>query len=142
MNNKNPTPGEIVILAAGAVALIASFLPFYDPDFGDSVSSWDDAVFPVGTLIMVFAVAAAVIVALNKFANVNITGFLGFGVVQLLIALGFFSAILAIAFFIYDPFAGVDKGIGFWLMLLSGIASLVGGILVMNERKSVGPGPV
>jgi hypothetical protein len=69
----------------------------------------------------------------------NIGAVLGFTFVQILIVLGLFSAVLGIGYLILD--SGLDKGIGFWLLLLAGIGSLVGAVLTMNERKSVGPGP-
>lgn len=143
MDNKNPTPGEIVILAAGVVALIASFLPFYSAPsgFGGSdLNAWDSGLFPVAWFIALFAVAAAVLVALQKFANMNFGAVLGFTFTQILIVLGLFAAILGVGYLIVDS-GFYDKGIGYWLLLLAGIASLVGAILAMNERKSVGPGP-
>ena len=140
---KKITPGEIVVMAAGAVALIASFLPFYKIEgFGDdeSFSSWSgDLPFlrPVATLIALFAVAAGVLVVLNKFANMQIGNVLGIGFPQLLLALGFYSTILALAFLIQDK-GQLDTGFGYWLLLLSAIASLVGGVLMRNERGAAG----
>jgi hypothetical protein len=138
------TPGEIVVMAAGAVCLIFSFLPFYEIDFNgfgsDDVSAWGDGLFPVATLIVVFAVIAAVLVALTKFANVTVTGFLGFGLIQLLIACSFFATILALAYLIVDKGAA-DFGFGYFLLLIGAVGSLVGSILIMNERKGVGTGP-
>jgi hypothetical protein len=137
------TPGEIVIMAAGAVCLIFSFLPFFKIDIGgfsDDISAWGEGLFPVATLIVVFTVIAAVLVALTKFANMTITGFLGFGLVQILIVCGFFAAVLALAYLILDK-GEYDFGIGYFLVLIGAIGSLVGAILVMNERKSAGTGP-
>lgn len=142
MQNK-VTPGEIVIMAAGAVCLIFSFLPFFTLDvagFNDDISAWGEGLFPVATLIVLFTVAAAVLVVLTKFANMTITGFLGFGLVQLLIACGFFAAILALAYLILDK-GQYDFGFGYFLVLIGAIGSLVGAVLVMNERRSAGTGP-
>ena len=136
MDNK-VSPGEIVVMAAGAVALIAAFLPFYKN--GESSNSFDEGLFPVATLIALFALAAGVLVVLTKFANVQISGVLGFGFVQLLIAIGFFSAILAVAFLLaprdFGGFGGFDFGFGFYLLLIAGVGSLVGAILMKNERQ-------
>src|SRR5680860_1324197 len=124
-------------MAAGAVCLIFSFLPFFTLDvagFNDDISAWGEGLFPVATLIVVFAVAAAVLVVLTKFANMTITGFLGFGFTQLLLALSFFSAILALAYLIVDK--GVyDFGFGYFLVLIGALGSLVGSVLISNERK-------
>ncbi|HEX6311417.1 MAG TPA: hypothetical protein VF152_07290 [Acidimicrobiia bacterium] len=140
---KKVTPGEIVVMAAGAVCLIFSFLPFFTIDiagFSDDISAWGEGLFPVATLIVLFTVVAGVLVALTKFANMAFTGFLGFGMVQLLIALGFFASILALAYLILDK-GEYDFGIGYFLLLIGALGSLVGAVLVMNERKAAGTGP-
>lgn len=139
MDNK-VTPGEIVVMAAGAVGIIATFLPFADPDFGDSVNAWDGdlfGMFPVATLIGIYALAAGALVALTKFANVTIGNVLGLGLVQIVLVLGFFATIQAIAYLLTE-FGGADRGIGYWLLLLSAIATLVGAILMRNERSATG----
>jgi hypothetical protein len=140
--NTKVTPGEIVVMAAGGVGIIASFLPFADPEFGDSVNAWDGDVFglfPVATLIGIYVLVAGGLVALTKFANVQIGNVFGFGLVQLVLVLGFFAAIQAIAYLLTE-FSGIDRGIGYWLLLLSAIASVVGGVLMTNERRAAGPG--
>ncbi len=141
MNNK-VTPGEIVVMAGGAVALIFSFLPFWSLDEGpieDDVSAWGDGLFPVATLIVIFAVVAAALVVLTKFANMNFAGFLGFGFMQLLLALTFFSSILAVAYLIQDRPFGYDFGFGYFLVLIGAVATLVGSSLMTNERRATGP---
>ena len=80
---KNPTPGEIVVMAGAGLALIFSFLPFYKIEvgnFSDNTSAWGAGLFPVATLIPIFAVIAGVLVALVRFGNVQYPpgGFLGF----------------------------------------------------------------
>ncbi|MBA2327736.1 MAG: hypothetical protein H0V95_13990 [Actinobacteria bacterium] len=148
MDNKI-TPGEIVVMAAGAVALIASFLPFYKQEtfnaeletVDKNFSAWSSDfpfLFPVATLIAIFAVVAGLLVVLTKFANVDLSrGFLGFGFTQLLLALGFFSAILALAYLIQDK-GTTDTGFGYWLLLIAALASIVGAVLIRNERGATG----
>ena len=138
--NTKVTPGEIVVMAGGAVALIFSFLPFYTLDLGpvdDDVSAWGEGLFPVATLIVIFAVIAGLLVVLTKFANMTIAGFLGFGFTQLLLAASFFSAILALAYLLRDN-GGADFGFGYFLVLIGSLATLVGSILIVNERKGAG----
>jgi hypothetical protein len=138
------TPGEIVVMAAGAVGIIATFLPFADPPFGDSANAWDGdffGLFPVATLIGIYVFVAGGLVALTKFANVNITNVLGFGLVQIVLVLGLFATLQALAYLLTE-FGGADRGFGYWILLLSAIASLVGAILMRNERGALaGPGP-
>lgn len=139
MDNK-VTPGEIVAMAAGGVGIIASFLPFADPPFGDSVNAWDGdqfGLFPVATLIGIYVLIAGGLVALNRFANMNIGNVLGFGLAQIVFVLGLFATIEAVAYLLTE-FGGADRAIGYWLLLLSAIAGLVGGILMTNERRTAG----
>ena len=133
MDNK-VTPGEIVVMAAGGVGIIATFLPFLSN--GDSVSAWNGdffGLFPVATLIGIYVLVAGALVALTKFANVTIGNVLGFGLVQIVVALGFFAAVQALAYRMTET-GGADRGFGFWLLLLSAIGALVGGVLLRNER--------
>ncbi len=139
--NTKVTPGEIVVMAGAAVALVFSFLPFYNEDLFDP-SAWGGGVFPVGTLIAIFAVIAGVLVALTKFASFKFAGVLGFTYLQLLLVLTFYSAILAVAFLILDyGDVGADRGVGFWFMLIGAVGSLVGAILMQNEARTGATGP-
>jgi hypothetical protein len=143
--NKKPTPGEIIVMAGGAVALIFSFLPFYTADiagFSDDVSAWGSGLFPVATLIPIFTAIAGVLVALRTFANFNYppNGVLGFTWNTLLLALTFFAAILALAYLLVDKGA-YDLGFGFFLVFIGGVGSFVGAILMQNEARTGIGGP-
>src|SRR5437660_609300 len=104
-------------MAGAGLALVFSFLPFYKVEIGnfsDNTSAWGSGLFPVATLIPIFAVIAGVMVALVRFGNVRYPpgGFLSFGWNSLLLALTFFAALLAIAFLIaYKP-AATSLGFG------------------------------
>ena len=134
---KNPTPGEITVMAGAAVALIGSFLDFYSLDFAgasDDRSTWSSGLFPVATLMVIFAVIIGVLVALTKFANMRLPDRIaGFTWDQIYLVLGFFAALYAVAYLLVDKGA-YDYGIGFWLVLIGCIASFVGAILLQRER--------
>ena len=139
--DKNATPGEILIMAGAGVALIFSFLPFYKVEFGnfsDNTSAWGSGLFPVATLIPIFAAVAGGLVALVRFANVQYPpgGLLGFGWNSLLLALTFFAMVLAVAFLIANKPAATSLGFGFWLVLIGAVGSLVGAVVMMNEAKT------
>jgi ABC-type transport system involved in multi-copper enzyme maturation permease subunit len=139
--DKNPTPGEIVVMAGAGVALLFSFFPFHSTDvgnFSDDTSAWGSGLFPVATLIPIFAVIAGVLVALVRFANVHYPpgGFLGFSWSTLLLALTFFSAILAVAFLVNDRPVGTSLGFGFWFVLIGAVGSLVGAVIMMDETRT------
>jgi hypothetical protein len=129
-----PTTAEIVILAGGAVALVFSFFHFYG--FGDAgVSAWGSGLFPVATLMVIFAVISAVVVALKIFGVSLPANVLGFTWPQIHLELGFFAALYAVAYLLVST-GGTDKKIGFWGILIGCLASLVGGILLRNEGSS------
>jgi hypothetical protein len=132
VDNKQPTPGEIIILAAGAVMLIASFL-----DFAGDATSWSSGAFPIVTLIPIYGVVMAAHIALTKFANVQLPDRVGtFTWEQVHLVLGLFAALMALGWLI----SGIDDtGIGFWLLLLGSIGLVVGAVMLQRERN---PGAV
>jgi hypothetical protein len=138
--DSKPTPGEITIMVAGVVALIASFLDFYG--LGDSgVSVWSSGLFPVATLMVIFVIIMAVHVALTRFASVNLPDQVaGFSWLQIHLVLGFFATLYALAYLVVKT-GGADRKIGFWLILASCIAALVGAILLSKERAGGGASP-
>jgi hypothetical protein len=144
----NPTPGEIVIMAAGAVALIFSFFHFYSTPSstvgnitvgGGGVSAWGKGLFPVATLMVLLVVIMAAQIALTKFAHVDLGARpLGFTWEQIHLVLGFFAALLAVCWLVTSK-RGLDFGIGFWFILIACIAALVGAILLWRERVGTHP---
>jgi hypothetical protein len=142
VSNKNPTPGEITIMAGGAIALIFSFFDFYKSDSvtvgnttfgGASANVYSSGLFPVATLMVVFAVVAAVLVALTRFANVKLPASpMGFTWGQIYLVLGFVATLYALAYLLVDK-GGFSFGIGFWLVLIGCVATLVGAILMQRE---------
>ena len=136
---KLSTP-NIVILAAGAVMLIASFLAFYT--YGSlSWSAWSSqkpfALFPLATLVALFGVLMAAQVAIAAFASgVKLPEkVLGLTWDQIHLALACQAVIMMIAFLIRDH-GGASFGIGFWLLLLASIALVVGAVLRMQEKPA------
>jgi hypothetical protein len=137
------SPANIVILAAGVVILIGSFLDFYKAKSvsigGFTVhvsgggSAWSSGAFLIATLPAILGIVMAVHVALTTFADVGLPDrVLGLTWNQIHVALGFQAAIMMLAFLIRDK-GPLDFGIGFWLMLIAAIGLLVGAILRMRE---------
>jgi hypothetical protein len=123
---------------AGAV-LVFSFFPFYRGSAGlGSTNAWGSGLFPLSTLIVISAVAAGVLVAMVRFANVQYPpgGFLGFGYHHLLLALTFFATIVSVAYLAVDKGPFASSGVGLWLMLLGSAAALVGAVIVTNEARA------
>ena len=131
MNNKL-TPPQLVIVIAGAVALIGSFLNWIE--FGDAgENAWGDGLFPTYTWIAVFGLIMLLAIVLPVFANVTLPrDVLGFTWPQLHLALGFFATLLAVSFLLVET-GGYDKAIGYWLSLLAAIGLLVGAVMLQRE---------
>jgi hypothetical protein len=136
MDKLKSSPANITILAAGAVMLIAAFLPFYS-FLGHTVSAFDKGVRFIALVPVLFGVVMAVQVALVAFApNVKLPERIaGFTWDQIHLVLGFQAAIMMLAFLIRDTLF-LDKDTGFYLMLLAAIALLVGAILRTRESQS------
>jgi hypothetical protein len=153
-NKPKLTPANIVILAAGAVVLIGSFLDFYKATTitveginiraSFSANAWSSStnllLFPLTTLIVLFAVLMAAHVAVTAFAaNVSLPDrVLGFTWDQIHLVLAVQATIMMIAYLIRNK-GGLDFGIGFWLMLLGAIGLLVGAILRTREPAGAPP---
>ena len=140
---KKLTPAQIVILAAGAVAFIASFLPWLDFDFGNTsstVSAWGSGAFPTYTWVGIIGLVMALAVGLPAFTNVNLPqAVMGFTWVQLHLILGFIATLIAISFLIVDK-GSYDIGIGGWLGILAGVALLVGAVMLQREPTTTAAG--
>ena len=128
-----PTPGEITVMAGGAVALIASFLDFIGGD-GFGANSWSSqALFPLGLADRALLVLVAVQVALARFANLRTEPkFAGLTWMQIDLMFAFFAVVLVVAWLIVD-LGGFDRKIGYWGMAIGAIAVFVGTILMVRE---------
>ena len=128
-DRQSPTPGEIVIMAAGGVMLVFSFLHFA----GDT-SAWGRGLFPIATLLPAYGVLMALQVALTKFAGVKLpASVLGFTWEQVHLALGAMAALMAVGWLFTDY---GDKQVGAWFEILGGIALVVGAVMLQRERNT------
>jgi hypothetical protein len=124
-----PTSSELIIMIAGAVMLVASFL-----DFRFSSSTWGLGNFPVATLLPLYGVIMAAQIALTKFANVKLPDqVVGLTWEQVHLALGLLAGLMAIGWLLTDV---GDKQIGLWLEMLGGIALAVGAVMMQRERNT------
>jgi hypothetical protein len=154
MPNTKVSPANIVILVAGVLIVVASFLSFYEYDGGggtvkvgditvdlgdiegidDSSSAWSEGLFAIATLPALLGAVMALHVAVSTFARgVRLPDrLLGLTWNQVHLALGFQAAIMMVAFLLVERFGG-DLGIGYWLMLLAAGGLLAGAIMRMRE---------
>jgi hypothetical protein len=124
-----------VILGAGGVMLLGSFLPFYT-GFGASVSAWSSGLFGIATVVVFCGVAMAGQVALSTFGTSPRVPDKPFGLTwdQAHLALGFQAAIMMLAYLAQSRPFFLKYGIGFWLMLGSAIALFVGALMRLSRR--------
>ena len=128
-DRQSPTPGEIVIMVAGALMIVFSFL-----HFAGNTSAWGTGLFPIATLLPVYGLVMALQIALTKFASVNLAGsVLGFTWDQLLLAVGAMAGLMAIGWLLTDY---GNKQIGAWIEILGGVALAVGAVMLQRERNT------
>jgi hypothetical protein len=128
-DQQSPTPGEITIMAAGAVMIIFSFV-----SFANDRSAWGRGLFPIATLLPLYGLVMGLQVALTKFTPLRLPrSLLGFTWEQIHLALGAMAALMAIGWLLTD--AG-NKQIGMWFEILGGIALVVGAVLLQQERNT------
>jgi hypothetical protein len=124
-----PTPAEIVIMVAGALMIVFSFL-----HFAGNTSAWGTNLFPIATLLPVYGLLMALQIALTKFGSVNLPGsVLGFTWDQLLLVVGAMAGLMAIGWLLTDY---GNKQIGAWIEILGGIALAVGAVMLQRERHT------
>lgn len=127
-----PTTSELIIMIAGAVMLIASFLKFAQVD--KSASSWGQYLFPIATLLPLYGVIMAAQIALTKYAGVKLPDTLvGYTWEQVHLVVGLLAGFMAVGWLITDIHG---KGIGYWLEVLGGIALAVGAVMMQRERHT------
>jgi hypothetical protein len=135
---KKVTVPHLVMMIAGVVILLFSFFHFYSYS-GGGTNAWGSGLFPLATLVVLYAVIVAGTLALQIFAGVQLPPLvLGFTWQQIRLVLSFFAALQMLAFLITDR-GGLDLGIGFWFMFLGAAGLIVGAILerTMGDARSV-----
>jgi hypothetical protein len=140
MDKLKVSTANLVILVAGVVMLIASFLAFNKFKYASlhtSYSAWSSHFFLMATIPALIGAVMAAQVAIEAFApGVRLPDrLLGLSWTQIHLVLGFQATIMMLAFLIQDT-KPLDKGIGLYLMLLAAIALLVGAVLRMQEQPS------
>ncbi len=128
--DKQLTPAEITIVAAGAVTFVFSFVTWFDFGvFGGSTNGWDS--FPLFTYAALCGLAMAAHVLAVKLGGVELPPqVLGFTWPQIHIVLGLIAVLDTFGVFI----AGNDAKLGLIISLLGSIGLLVGAVMLRNER--------
>jgi len=132
------TTGEIVIVASGAVALLASFLPWYE-NGPFHVGAWGSGMFPLATLVPILGALMLVHVLVDKLSVVSLTRRVGdFTWEQLHLVAAVGAAVIVFCYLLVDR-GGVSLGFGFYLDLLAAVGLVVGAVMIRKERSRPGP---
>ena len=137
------TAGNLVILGAGAVMILGSFLPFWKLNAaaligGDlSFNAWDRSFFFPVTVIPVLCAAVMILgVLLRAVLHLaSLPRLLGFTWDQLHFACATQAAVMMLAFAI-EGHPGFQLGTGFYLMLLAGVALVAGAVMRSREGSA------
>jgi hypothetical protein len=130
--DKQLTPAEITIVAAGVVTFVFSFVKWFDFGvFGGTTNGWDS--FPLFTYAALCGLVMAAQVLAVKLGNVDLPQqLLGFTWPQIHIVLGLIALLDTLGVFI----AGDDAKLGLIVSLLGSIGLFVGAIMLRNERPA------
>jgi hypothetical protein len=134
VNRRRLTPANIVILAGGALMLLASFLAFYQYKIGGvsagTSNAWDHGNFMVATLPALLGTFMALQVGLQAFSNIDMPArLLGLTWDQVHLVFSLQALLMMLAFLgrarLNFAELRVTFGVGFWLMLLASIGLVV-----------------
>ena len=127
-----PTRDHVVMMGAGALAFIASFLPWVSVSLGfvsGSGNAWQSGLLAWASVLVCAAVAAAV--AAGTFLGVTLPALGRFAPGQVLIAGATLALVLMFARAIWLPsIPGVSVGLGagFFIAMVAAAAQLVGAV--------------
>ncbi len=121
-------PDEVVVVAAGLLAFVASFLPWISY-LGLSANAWEDGFFPTFTWVGLAGLALVLLTVLPVLTTVKVPAAVaGFSLRQVKLILAGLALLLTVSFLI----SGEEHGAGFWLSFLSAIG-LLAGVLMRKE---------
>jgi hypothetical protein len=142
VNRVKLSPANVVILAAGVVILIGSFMAFYKVSVSGSgsasVNAWDRGQFMIATLPALLGSFMALQVGLVAFGHIDMPNrLLGLTWDQVHLVLSLQAALLMLSFLARTrPSATFDTiriettlGIGFWLMLVAAVGLVAGAFM-------------
>lgn len=135
------TPGEIVIMASGAVVFVFSFFPWWKAGMFEH-SAWESGLFPIATLVPVGALLLAGHVVLDRLLKATLPKRVGdLTWEQVYVCVAIWVALICLGFAIQDRSfglggSGFDLGVGFYVDLLGSVGLLVGAFLIRQERTA------
>ena len=128
--NKKISVANLVMMAGGVVTLLFSFFGFYKGG-GQSRSAWSTDLFAfVSTIPAILAIVMIVWCGLELAGQKLPAQVLTFNANQLKATWGISAGGLMLAWLTVDS-RGLDKGVGFWLMLNGSLAMAAGSVMAL-----------
>lgn len=129
------TPGEFIIMTAGVLALIFSFLPWYHVSRGNDVTAWAAGLFPFAALVALAGMVMAVQVALDRVARVSMPRRVSdFTWEQVHMVLALLALLMVLCYAIVKK-AGITFALGYYLDFACAAGLLIGAVLLRQERR-------
>jgi hypothetical protein len=136
MVRREPTLGQIMVMAAGVLMFIWSFLAWYGSP-GGSANAWSTTTIPglvlTGTWVPLLSLAIAVLVAIKAFGSGLPDRVWGFSWAQLSVVVGFFDVLVTFGFLVANRSLGaigtLSLGAGLILSFITALVMLAGAIL-------------
>ena len=138
-----PTRDQMVMMGAGALAFIASFLPWISVSLGfvsGSGNAWQSGLLAWAAVLVCVAVAAAV--AADTFLGIQLPSPGRFAARHLLIAGAALVLILLIARAIWLPSipgVSISLGAGFFIAMIASLAQLACAVRASKARRAQSP---
>lgn len=138
-STRQPTRDHFVMMGAGALAFIASFLPWVSVSLGfvsGSGNAWQSGLLAWASVLACAAVAAAVMA--DAFLGIKPPPLGGFAARHLLIAGAALALTLMIARAIWLPSipgVNVSLGVGFFIAMVASAAQLVSAVRSAKTRQ-------
>jgi hypothetical protein len=148
VNSRKLAPANAVILVAGALMLIGSFLAFYKSETNGvsvaEVNAWDHGLFMIATLPALLGTVMALQIVLVAFGNITMPNrvlSLTWDQFHLVIALQ--TLVLMVGFLVrarvdevvFETHIEVTFGTGFWLMLVGAVGLVLGALMRLATSR-------
>jgi hypothetical protein len=129
------TPGESVIVIAGVLALVFSFLPWYHINQGADVTAWAAGLFPFAALAPLAGIVMALQIALDRVARISMSRKVAdFTWEQIHLVLALLALVIVLCYAIVKK-RNITFALGYYVVFVCSAALVVGAVLLRNERR-------
>lgn len=129
------TAGEFVIMTAGVLALIFSFLPWYHVNRGADVTAWAPGLFPFASLAALAGIVMAAQIALDRVARVSMSRRVSdFTWEQVHLVLALLALLMVLSYAVIKK-RDVTFALGYYLVFICSAALVFGAVLLRYERR-------